>query len=125
MKLIPIHTLGIDSIQRIDQEIPRTIGIGIIPTIGIEATQIIEIKDIKTIDHEIIPTTDQIIKDLITTTIKLDHAINHKLEIRTKTIDKETTLNHPIGIKQVIQILKTNIEVTHQNIKTNKSSTNN
>ena len=117
MKLIPIHTLGIDSIQRIDQEIPRTIEIGIIPTIGIEATQIIEIKDIKTIDHEIIPTTDQIIKDLITTTIQLDHAIIHKLEIRTKTIDKETTLNHPIGIKQVIQILKTNIEATHQNIK--------
>ena len=80
----------------IDQEIPRTIEIGIIPTKGIEATQIIEINDTKTIEHEIILTIDQIIKDLITTSIKLNHAIIHEIEIRTITIDKKTTLNHHI-----------------------------
>ena len=55
-----------------------------------EATRKIELKVIKKIDHEIILTKDPIIKDLITTTIKIDHAIIHKIEIRSITIDKET-----------------------------------
>ena len=66
---------------------------------------------------EITLTTDQIIKDLIKTTIETDHAITHKLDIRTITLDKEFTLNHHIEITRVIQILKTNIEAVHQNIK--------
>ena len=43
-RLIPfsIHTLGIDTIPMIDQEILRTIEVEIIPTIGIEATQIMK-----------------------------------------------------------------------------------
>ena len=39
---VPIHTLGIDTIQMIDQEIHRIIDIEIIPTTETEATQIIE-----------------------------------------------------------------------------------
>ena len=74
---VPIHTLEKDTSPMIDQEIHRTIYIEIIPTIGIEATQIIKINDIKTIDHEIFQTTDQIIKDLTTTIIKIDHEITH------------------------------------------------
>ena len=101
----------------IDQETHRTIDIEIIPTIETEAIQIIEIIDIKTIDHEIIQTTDQITKDLITTIIKKDHEITHKIGIQTTTIDKETTPNHLIEIIHVIQIIKTNIEAIHQNIK--------
>ena len=62
---VPIHTLGIDTIPKIDQEIHHTKNIEIIPIIVIEATQIIEINNIKTIDHEIIQITDQITKDLI------------------------------------------------------------
>ena len=54
----------------IDQDIPRTIEIGIFPTIGIEATQKIEIIDIRIINHEIIQTIDQITKDLTTITTK-------------------------------------------------------
>ena len=81
LKPVPIHTLGIDTNQMIDQEVPRTIEIEIIPIIGIEATQTIQIKDIKIIYHEIILTTDQIIKVLLTTTNKKDHAIVHKIEI--------------------------------------------
>ena len=109
----------------IDQEILRTIDMGNSPTIGIEATQIIEIKDIKTIDHEIILATDLIIKEPNTTIIKIDQATTHKIEIRTIIIDKEITLNHNIGITHVIQILKTNIVATRQNVKQNKSSTKN
>ena len=101
----------------IDQEIHRTIDIEVIPTIETEATQIIEINEIKTINHEIIQTTDQITKDQTTTIIEIDHEITHKIGIQTITIDKETTLNHLIEIIHVIQILKTNIEPIHQNIK--------
>ena len=90
LKPVPIHTLEIDTIQMTDQEILRTIKTEIIPTIRIEATRKIEFKDIKKIDHDIIYTKHPIIKDLITTTIKIDHAIIHKIEIRTITIDKET-----------------------------------
>ena len=60
---------------------------------------------------------DQIIKDQIIATIKIDQAITHKIEFQTITLDKETTHNHHIGITHVIQIPKTNIEATHQNIK--------
>ena len=114
---VPIHTLGIDTIPMIDQEIHRTIDIGNTPTMGIEATQIIEINDIKTIDHEIIQTTDQIPKDLTTIIIKINHEITHKIGIQIITIDTKTSLNHLIGIIHVIPILKTNIEAIHQNIK--------
>ena len=100
----------------IDQETHHTIDIEIIPIIGTEVTQIIENNNI-TIDHEIIQTTDQIIKDLITTIIKIDHEIFHKKGIQTITIDKESTLNHLIEKTHVIQILKSNIEVIHQNIR--------
>ena len=93
---VPIHTLGIDTIQMIDQEIHRTIDKGVILTIGKEVTQIIEINDIKTIDHEIIQSTVQITKDLTTTIIKIDHEITHKIGIQIITIEKETTLNHLI-----------------------------
>ena len=110
---VPTRTLGIDTIQ----EIHRTIDIKIIPTIGIEANQIVEINDIKTIDRKIIQTIDQIIKDLTTTIIKIDHEITHKIGTQTITIDKETILNHLIGIIHFIPILKTNIEVIHRNIK--------
>ena len=77
----------------------------------------IEIKDIKTIDHVIILTTDQTTKDHVITTIKIDHAIIHTIEIQIISIDKKTTLNHHIGTTHVIQTLNKNIEVLHQNIK--------
>ena len=96
----------------------------IIPTIGTEIIQIIAINNI-TIDHEMIRTIDQITKDLIITIMKLDHEKIHNIGIETITINKETTLNHLIGITHVIQTLKTNIEVIHQNIRDNKKSTNN
>ena len=86
---VPIHILGIDTTQMIDQETQHTIDIEIIPTIGRKVIQIIEISNI-IIDHEI---------------------------IQTITIDKETTLNHLIEITHIIQILKTNIEVIHENIR--------
>ena len=91
--------------------------IEIIPTIGTETIQMIEIKNIKTIDHVIILTTDHTIKDHVITTIKMNHAIIHTIEIQIITIDKETTLNHHIGTTHVIQTLNKNIEVLHQNIK--------
>ena len=71
-----------------------------IPTLGTEVIQIIEIS-----------------KDPITTIIKIDHEITSKIGIQPITIDKETTLNHLIEITHVIQILKANIEVIHQNIR--------
>ena len=101
----------------IDQETLLIIEIEIIPTIGIEIIQMIETKGIKTLVHVIILTTDQSIKDQIVTTINIDHAITHKTEIQTMTINQETTLNHYIGITHVNQIPKTNIEGTSQNIK--------
>ena len=87
------------------------------PTIGTETIQMIEILDIKIIDHAIIPTTDQTIKDQKITTIKIDHAIIHRTEIQVITTDKETTLNHHIGITHVIRIHNKIIEVVHLNIK--------
>ena len=117
LKPVPIHTLAIETIPMIDLEILPRIEIEIIPAIRIETIQMIETKDIKTIDHVIILTTDQIIKDQILTTIKIDTTIIHKIEVRTITIDKETILNHHIGITQDIQFLNTNIGATHRNIK--------
>ena len=114
---VPIQTLGIDTIQMIDQGFHHPIDILIFPTIETEATLIIQVNDIKIIDHEIIRITDQITKDLTTIIIKIDHEITHKIEIQDIKIEKETTLNHLIGIIQVILILKTNIEVIYQNIK--------
>ena len=100
----------------IDQETHHTIDIELIPTIGTEVIQITEINNIL-IDHDIIQTTNQITKDPITTIIKIDHKIIHKIGIQTITLDIETTLNHLLGITHVIQTLKTNIEVLHQNIR--------
>ena len=114
---VPTQALGIDSIQMIDQEIHLIIDTRIIPTVGVEATQIIEINDIKTLDHEIIQTTDQLIKDLTSTTIKIDHKITHRIETQNLTIDKETIPSRLIGIILIIPILKTNIEIIHHNIK--------
>ena len=115
---VPTHNLGIDTIQTIDQEIHHIIDIESIPTIETEAIRIIEIND-KTIGHEIVQITDQTIKDLIIIIIKTDPEIIHQIGIQTKTIDKETTLNHLIEITHVIEILKTNVEAIHQNIKDN------
>ena len=113
---VPIHILEIDTTKMIDQETHHTIDIEIIPTKGTEVIQIIEISNI-IIDHEIIQTTDQITKDPIITIIKLDHEIIHRIGFQTITIDKKTTVSHLIGITHVIQTLKTNIEVIHQNIR--------
>ena len=82
MILVPTQTLGIDTIQVIDQEVHFKIDTEIKPTICIEATQIVEINDIKTIDREIIPTMDQIIRDLTITTIKIDHEITQKKKLK-------------------------------------------
>ena len=90
----------------IDQETIDIIEIEIIPTIGIETTiQMNETKDIKKIHHVNILTTDQIIKNQVITTIKINHAIIHKIETQTIKIEKETNLNQYIGITHVIQIL--------------------
>ena len=72
----PIHILGIDNIQIIDQETHRAIDTEIIPTIETKAIQIVEINDI-IIDHEIIQTTDQIDKAQVTTIIIIDHQKIH------------------------------------------------
>ena len=95
----------------------RNLSIQKLQYIETEATQIIEINDVKIIDHEIIRITDQITKDLTKIVIKIDNEITNKIEIQVITIDKETTLNHLIGILHVILILKTNIEKIHRNIK--------
>ena len=61
---------------------------------------------------------DQIIRDLTITTIKIDHeTTQQKKETQTITIDKETIPNHVIGIIHDITILKTVIELIHQDTK--------
>ena len=105
---VPIHILGIDTFHMIDQETHHTIDTEMVPTKGREVNQIIAINNIS-IDYEIIQTIDQITKVLIITIIKVDHEKTHNTGIQTITKDKETTLNHPIGLTQVIQILKKNI----------------
>ena len=119
--LIPVatQTLGIDTIQAIDQETHLTIDTGIIPTKEIGAIQIIEINVIKTTDQEIIQTTDQTDKDPTTITIRTDHEITRKVETQTMTINKGIILNPLIGITTVTPIPKTSKEATHQNIKGN------
>ena len=103
--IVPIHTLGIDTIQLIDQETHHTIDIEIILTIGTEVIQKIAINNI-TIDLEIIQTIVQITKDLIITIIEIGHAKIHNIGIQTITIDKETTLNHLIGITTLSRFSK-------------------
>ena len=101
----------------IDLETLHIIEIEIIPTIGIETIQMIEIIDIKIIDHAIILITVQTIKDQNILTIKIDHATIHRTKIQVITTDKETTLNHLIGITQVIKNHYKIIEVEYLNIK--------
>ena len=50
-------------------------------------------------------------------TIKIDHAMIHRTEIQVITTDKETTLNHHIGITHVFKVHTKIIEVIHLNIK--------
>ena len=68
----------------------------------------------RTIDQETIPTTDLIIKETITITIK-GHETSHKIGIPFITIE-ETILNPLIETTIVTLIPNTNIEVTHRNI---------
>ena len=114
---VPTQTLGIDTIRMIDHETHLTIETGSIPTIEIKATQVVVISDTKTADRKIIQTTDQIIKDLTTITIPIDHEITRKIENQTITIDKEIIRNHLIGIITVTLTLKTSMEVIQQNNK--------
>ena len=95
----PIQNLEIEIIPIIDPETLHTIDIEIIPTIGIETLQTIETIDIKKIDHAIILIIYQNIVIL-----KIDHAIIHRKEVQAITTDKETTLNHHIGITHAIKI---------------------
>ena len=92
----------------IDLEILHIIEIEIIPTIGIETIQMIENINIKMIDHAIILTTDQTTKDQNIKTTKINHATIHRTEFQVITTDKETTLNHHIGITNVIKFQKKN-----------------
>ena len=93
-----IHVLEIDIIQLIDLETLYKKEIETIPTIGIEIIQTIEIIDVKIVDHAILLTTNQTILDQNILTIKIDHAIIHRTEIQIITMNKETTLNHNIGL---------------------------
>ena len=108
----PIQTLEIGTIQTKDQETLHTTDTENILTIEIETIQTIGNLDIKIIDHAIILTTYQ-----NKTIIKLDHATVHTIEIQVITTDKGTTLNHHIGITQVIIIHNKIIGVIHLNIK--------
>ena len=112
LKPVPIQILEIEIIQMIDLETLHTIDTEIIPTIGIETIQTNNTLDNKIIDQTIILTTDQNI-----TIIKIDHATVHRTEVQAITIDKETTLNHHIGITHFIKIHKKIIGVVHLNIK--------
>ena len=114
---VPIQILGIENIQIIDLETLHTKKIENTPTIGVETIQMIETLDIKIIDHAIILTTDQTIIDQNATTIKIDHAIIHRIKIQVVTIDIETTLSHHIGITHVIKNHNKTIGVEHLNIK--------
>ena len=118
-RLIPvrIQILEIEIIQMIDLETLHIIEIENIPTIGIETIQMIEIIYIKILDHEIILTKDQTTKDQIIITMKINHATIHRTEFQVITTDKETTLNHDIGITNVIKFQKKIIEVVQLNFK--------
>ena len=119
VRLIPVpnQILGIDTIQTIDHEIHHTMKTETIQTIGIKIIQIIEINVTKTIDQETIHTTDLINNEPITTTIIIDHKINHKIGIQIITINKEFILNLLIKIINAIPIPNTNREATQRNIK--------
>ena len=119
MIIVPIQILGIDTIQTKDHETNHTIKTETIQIIGIEAIQTIETNVTKTKYQEIIHTTNLIISELITITIKKDHEIIHKKGIQIITINKEIILNLLIGIIIVILIPNTSIEATHQKSKTN------
>ena len=116
MILVPIKTLGTDTISTIDHEIHHIIETETIPTIEIEATQIIEINFIQTIDQEITHTIDQIIKEPMII-IKIDQETFHKIEIHFITINKEIIPNLLIGILTVTPIPNTDIEAIHRSIK--------
>ena len=103
-----IQNLRIDNIPTNDHEIHQKIEIETILTIEIEVIQIIEINIIHITDQEIIHTIKQIIKDPMIIT-KTDQELTHKIQIQTIAINKEIIPN--------LLILKTGIEVTHQNIK--------
>ena len=90
----------------IDLETLHIIDTEIISTIGIETIQMIENINDKTIDHAINLTTDRTTKDQSIITIKKDHATIYELEFQIITTDRETTLNHHIGITHVIKIRK-------------------
>ena len=92
---VPIQILEIEPYEKISLEILHITETAINP---------IELLDIKTIDHMIFLRTDQTITDQNLTTIKIDHALIHEIEFQVITIDKETTLNHHIGITHVIRI---------------------
>ena len=113
----PIKILETHFIQMIDLETLHIIEIETFPTIGIETIQSIGIINVKIIDHAIILTTDQTIKDQNIIIIKIDHERIHRTKIRVIKTDKETTLNHHIGITHVLKIYNKNIEVVHLNIK--------
>ena len=109
---MPVPFLEIEIIQIIDLETLHTIDIKVFPTIGIETIQTIETLDIKIIGLAIILTTDQNI-----TIFKKDQATVHKLEVQAITTDKETILNHHIGITHVIKFQNKTIGVVHLNVK--------
>ena len=114
---VPNQTLGVGTIQTIDHELHHTIETETSLTIEKEAIQIIEISIIKTTYQEITHTTDQIIKDPMIITIKIDNETILKIEIQTITIKKEIISNLLIGIITVTPILNTGVEATHRNIK--------
>ena len=111
---VPIQILGIDTIQKIDYLIHRTIEIETTQITEIEVIQTTETNVTKSIDQETIPTTYLIIKETITITI-IGHETTHKIGIPITTIE-EIILNPLIETTIVNLIPNTNIEVTHRNI---------
>ena len=111
---VPIHILGLDTIQTIDYVIHHIIEKETTQITEIEVIQITETNVTKTLDQETTPTTDLIIKETITITI-IGQETTHKIGIPTITIE-EIVLNPLIETTIVTPIPKTNIEVTQQNI---------
>ena len=111
---VPIQILRIDTIQTIDHVIRQSKEIETTQIIEIQFIQTIEINVTKTIDRETFPTTDLIIKEIITITI-IGNETTHKIGIPIITIE-ETILNPLIETTIVTLIPNTNIEVTHRNI---------
>ena len=104
----PLQILEIEIIQIIDLETPHTIGVEIILTIEKEAIQTIENLDINIIDQALFKQQIKI--------LQLSKQI-HGTKAQAITTDKETTLNHHIGITHLIKIHNKNIGVIHSNIK--------